>query len=256
MLRQSFGLLLGVIFALVLRFRGYSDLVFSVALVIGSLSGDFISRIVHIRYQKIKKRKVQNDVVELSERELIRATIRKKYTTVLSAKKNSAQYCKDILGYPDNLLGLLPKEIWCDEIGAGCPFVAIPGSTDDLPRKFAGRTVVDLGCGVGTDCFLAAQLGAQAYGFDMTPFLVSKAIKTSRELGLAEKVSFILQTIDEPLTGAAKLLLGAADFVLTNGVINLCVKDKAFANAFALLKPGGWFLNADVVLEKTFENPM
>jgi len=243
-----------VIFALVLRFRGCSDLAFAVALVVGSLSGDFISRIVHTRYQRIKK-EIQHDIAEPSEREHIRATIRKKYTTVLSSQQNNPQHCKDILGYPDHLLRLLPKETWSDEIGAGCPFMAIPGSTENLPRMFAGRIIVDLGCGVGTDCFLAARLGAQAYGLDMTPFVVAKAIKTSRELGLAKSVSFVLQTIDEPLTGAAKLLLGTVDYVLTNGVINLCDKEKAFANALALLKPGGWFLNADVILERVSENP-
>jgi len=161
----------------------------------------------------------------------------------------------DILGYPDHLVRLLPDETWADEIGAGCPFLAIPGSTEDLPQKFEGKKVVDLGCGAGIDCFLAARLGARVYGLDMTPFVISKATQASHELGLDKTVSFILQTIDEPLTGAAKILIGSASFVLTNGVINLSDKDKAFANAFALLKPGGWFLNADVILEKISDNP-
>jgi len=243
------GLVFGLIVGLVFRSRGCSDLVFALALVFGSLLGDFIPRLVARRVRiKIEK--------ELSEREQIRATIRKKYSTVLSSKQNNPRYCKDILGYPDYLLRLLPEETWSDEIGAGCPFVATSGSIEDLPQKFEGKTVIDLGCGAGIDCFLAARLGALVYGFDMTPYVISKATQTSNELGLGKTVSFILQMIDEPLTGAARELIGTASFVLTNGVINLSVKEKAFANAFALLKPGGWFLNADVILEKIPENPV
>jgi len=229
-----------------------------VALVIGSFFADFVSRLVHINRQKIHQvstEKVHESAVELTGKDMKRAAIRKKYTTELNDSPNDKKHCKNTLKYSDYLLSLLPEKTWTCEIGAGCPFAAIPGAQEDLPKMFEGKIVVDMGCGAGIDCFLAARLGAEVYGLDMTQWMISKAAQDACTLGIDKHVSFLQQTIDEPLSEEVIWLLGRTDFVLTNGVINLCVKEKAFANAFALLKPGGWFFNADVILEDTSQAP-
>lgn len=125
------------------------------------------------------------------------------------------------------------------DLGLGC----------GLPTKFAhiseGDTVVDLGSGAGNDCFVARQLTGEkgkVMGLDMTEKMNEKATNNAAKLGY-ENVDFVLGDIEDmPFED------NLADVVVSNCVLNLVPdKQKAFAETYRILNPGGHFSISDVV---------
>lgn len=120
-----------------------------------------------------------------------------------------------------------------------------------LPTAFAGlkpgQTVIDLGSGAGNDAFIAAhQVGptGRVIGIDMTPQMLERAEENRRKIGLSN-VEFRMGEIENlPLPD------GVADVVMSNCVINLVPdKRKAFSEIYRVLKPSGYFVISDVVVE-------
>lgn len=107
-----------------------------------------------------------------------------------------------------------------------------------------GERVVDLGCGAGTDIFLAADAvgkSGQVIGVDMTADMLDKARATAIAMG-ASNVE-----IREGFLEDLPVPDGWADAVIANGVINLCPdKATAFVEAFRVLRPGGVLQFADI----------
>jgi arsenite methyltransferase len=143
------------------------------------------------------------------------------------------------LGYSVDEIDGLPPSVTESFAGVGNPFL--------LADILADQTVLDLGCGAGMDSILAAgKVGpsGKVIGVDMTEAMIHKAIGNTQLLGL---------TNIEFHVGDAELLPVAdetVDFVISNGVFNLCLnKSRLAAEAFRVLRAGGRLLMADMILE-------
>jgi arsenite methyltransferase len=147
-------------------------------------------------------------------------------------------YAAEMLGYDAHALAALPPDNTASFAG-----VANPHRMASLP---AGATVVDIGCGAGMDLLLAAQAvgpTGRAIGIDMTEAMANRARAGADALSLTQVEVRIGDALDLPVESAS------VDVVMSNGVLNLTPdKQQAFAEVHRVLKPGGQFLYADIIV--------
>lgn len=172
---------------------------------------------------------------DLLAQEAIKETVRRAYRDVVGQASRAAERLYD----PDQL-SLLPPGAVEQALGVGNP---IRAATLKL-----GETVIDLGCGGGIDTILAARaVGAtgKAIGLDMLPEMLAVASRHAAEAGVAN-VEWVHGYLEEiPLPDAS------VDVVISNGVVNLSPrKSRVFAEIHRILRPGGRFALADIVVDE------
>jgi arsenite methyltransferase len=181
--------------------------------------------------------------LEQADKENITKSILEKYAKASVSMEGSFRYptgtqALRMLGYEKTILSLLPESVQASYCGVGNPF--------SLGAIYPGMAVIDIGSGAGVDTLVAAlMVGAEgkAVGIDMTPEMIECANKNLNQMKL-RNVSFYqasAEQLDFPPEGF--------DVAISNGVLNLVVnKERALAEIYKVLKPGGRFMLADQVL--------
>jgi len=175
----------------------------------------------------------------------IKDTVRHAYLAVVGQATGIAPQ----LYSADELAGLPPSAV-SQALGVGNPVRAA-----ELRR---GEIVLDLGCGGGIDTILAARAvgrEGKAIGLDMLPEMLERAALSASEATVTN-VEWVRGELEAlPLDDAT------VDVAISNGVVNLSPrKSRVFAEVYRVLRPGGRFVAADIVLDdelppEIFTNP-
>lgn len=185
------------------------------------------------------------------EPEQIRDALRRRYAAVAAQPVGQFNYpvgrgSAEQLRYRAELMDRIPADVIDHFVGVGNPFV--------IGEPQAGWRVVDVGSGAGFDSQIAAQYvgpSGQVIGVDMSPEMLTVARNGLAASGLSN-VTYL-----EGCAEALPVEEGWADLVISNGVLNLATcKESAFAEIARVLRSGGLFQAADLILIKNLPNDL
>jgi len=174
----------------------------------------------------------------------IKDAIRQKYSGVAISPAGMFEYPTgkaglEALGYDSAAINEAPPALLKSFCGVGNPFsisVIQPGSN-----------VLDIGSGAGFDLYVAKRIvgdGGIVSGIDLTPEMVEVARRNLSKTGM-DNVE-VVNVSSEKIPFDNNIF----DTVISNGVINLSpCKRELFHEIYRVLKSGGRFQFADVVLE-------
>lgn len=129
------------------------------------------------------------------------------------------------------------------------------GCGSPIPPALEGRTVLDLGCGSGRDCYVLSKLvgpDGRVIGIDMTAEQLTVARTHldyhANKFGWAN-VEFHQGYIED--LASVGIADATVDLVVSNCVLNLSPdKPRVFAEILRVLKPGGELLFSDIFADR------
>lgn len=142
--------------------------------------------------------------------------------------------------YSGQLIGMLEMvwgEGWLSPGGPPEVAAAIKGIS------FAGKTVLDIGCGVGGVDFLLCEKHEARHitGIDVEDTVLVTARRRAAERGLGERCGFV-KVWPGPLAFPPE----SFDIVFSkDAVVHIPDKHALMRDVFRILKPGGWFVASD-----------
>jgi SAM-dependent methyltransferase len=145
--------------------------------------------------------------------------------------------------YDEQMMSHIPPAYRFRGYGCGSPVL-------DAELK-PGERMIDLGCGSGVECFIAARLvgkDGMVTGIDMLDPMLDLARRGTVEV--QQKLGYNNLQFLKGFLESLPLADNSQDLVVSNCVLNLSAdKRSTFAEILRVLKPGGRLVAADVVCE-------